>query len=102
MYGQSPEAKDAEKLLANCLAIMYPQLIANRKEQEGFRYSVNCMGCVYWMPVRYTGDATVFDNVRSLIDAAPKPKEKTDYCADFGYRFDHATPLDAVECSQEL
>ena len=40
------QAKDAEKLLANCLAIVYPQLIANRKQPEGFRYSVNCMGCV--------------------------------------------------------
>ena len=54
------------------------------------------------MPVRYTGDATVFDNVRSLIDAAPKPTNKPAYCADLGHRFDHAAPLDAVECSQEM
>ena len=96
------QAKAAEKLLADCLAIVYPHSIANRKEPEGFRYSVDCMGCVYWMPVRYTGDATVFDNVRSLIDAAPKPKKKPAYCADLGVRFDHVTPLDAVECSQEV
>ena len=45
------QAKAAEKLFADCLAIVYPQLIANRKEPEGFRYSVNCMGCVYWMTI---------------------------------------------------
>ena len=86
------QAKAAEKLLADCLAIVHPQLIANRKEPEGYRYSVDCMGCVYWMPIRYTGDATVFDNVRSLIDAAPKPKRQV-HRADLGHRFDHATPL---------
>ena len=98
------QAKAAEKLLADCLAIVYPQLIANRKVPEGFRYPVDCIGCVYWIPIRYTGDATVFDNVpvRSLIDAAPKPKKKIDCCADLDYRFDHATPLDAVECNQDV
>ena len=83
------QAKAAEKLLADCLAIVCPQLTANRKEPEGFRHSVNCMGCVHWMPIRYTGDATVFDNVRSLVDAAPKPKKKPAHCADLGHRFDH-------------
>ena len=97
-------AKAAEKLLAGCLAIVsrYPQLIANRKEPEGSRHSADCMDCVYWMPIRSTGDATVFDNVRSLIDPAPKPKKKPANCANLGYRFDHVTPLDAVECSQEM
>ena len=71
------QAKAAEKLLADCLAIVHPQLIANRKEPEGYRYSVDCMGCVYWMPIRYTGDATVFDNVRSLIDMMPPPSLRT-------------------------
>ena len=80
---------------------MYPLLKANRKEPEGYRYSVDCMGCMCWMPIRYTGDTTLFDKVRSLIDSAPKPTKKPAYCVDLGYRFDHATPLDASECSQE-
>ena len=96
------QARDVEKLLADCLEIVYPLLKANRKEPEGYRYSTNCMGCVYWMPVRYAGDPTLFDKGRSLIDAAPRPKKKPAYCADLSHRFDHATPLDAAECNQEM
>ena len=96
------QAKDAEILLADCLAIVYPDLIANRKSPEGFRYSVDCMGCVYWMPIRVRMGKAQFDKKRSSIDARGKPEERGWYCADLGYRFDHPTPQDDPECSQEL
>ena len=96
------QAKDAEILLADCLAIVYPDLIANRKKPEGFRYSVDCMGCVYWMPIRVQMGKAQFDKKRSLIDGQGKPEERNAYCADLRYRFDHATQLDDAECSQEL
>ena len=70
------QVKAAEKLLANCLAIMYPQLIANRKEPEGFWYSVDCMGCVYWIPIRYTGDATVLLMYGRLLMPPSSQKRK--------------------------
>ena len=38
------QAKDAEILLADCLAIVYPDLIVNRKKPEGYRYSDEDMG----------------------------------------------------------
>ena len=96
------QAKDAEILLADCLAIVYPDLIVNRKKPEGYRYSDEDMGCVYWMPVRVQMGKAQFDQKRSLIDARDKPKERNPYCADLGYRFDHPTPLDDAECSQEF
>ena len=96
------QAKDAEILLADCLAIVYPDLIANRKQPEGFRYSADCMGCVYWMPIRVQMGKAKFDQKRSLIDGRGKPEERASQCADLGYRFDHPTPLDDAECSQEF
>ena len=55
-------------------------LKASRKEPEGYRYDDVDMGSVYWMPICYTGDAALFDQVRSLIDAAPKQKTQS-HCA---------------------
>ena len=99
------QAQAAGDLLTDCLAIVHPLLIANRKKGslKGTRIHsqpwVRCIGCQF----ATLGTQTSLTTYGRLLVLAPKPSVRTQR-ADLGHRLGHATPHwpGASECSQEM